>query len=473
VKVDLYHLYRHFEYSNFVYPIILDVLKVWAEEAGIDVRVRVCREEEVDYTTDAAVIGISVYTQTAPASYRVSSRMRALGKIVVLGGPHFRNSSCAEALAHCDVVVDTICQQQWTELLRRAECGLMAPLHSPASVIRDRLNQFAYPANFYETFKSQKWFQVPSIPTSIGCPYDCAFCSAYLQGKYKLREIETIYNELKACPRKVVFLCDATFGLNKQFTLSLMERVAPLGKKILIETSLARLRDRELVRALAKGGVHWVSIGIESLSVKLGKHGSRDLTDVLRAVIDDLHDAGILVQGNFICGLDSDGPEQFETVADFYRTSELDLMIIDLLTPYPNTAQFDSLLLEGRILSSNWEDYDYRHVVYRPRKLTPEELIDGFIQLYRSITGASVVFPKAHQIWKRSGFTFESTMMLSYNLFSRFDALRKERALRKNKHELRLLCDLPRVAPQLALGNNDNFTTVQGQHRGQSLSSIS
>ena len=37
MKIDIYHLYRHFEYSNFVYPIVLDVLKIWAEEIGIDV----------------------------------------------------------------------------------------------------------------------------------------------------------------------------------------------------------------------------------------------------------------------------------------------------------------------------------------------------------------------------------------------------------------------------------------------------
>lgn len=442
MKVDIYHLYRRFEYSNFVYPIILDVLKVWAGDAGVEVRVRVCREEEVDYSTEAAVVGISVYTQTALASYRVSERMRKKGKVVVLGGPHFRNSTCEEALAHCDVVVDTICKPQWTNLLQDIQAGRITPNQPRAVVLRDSLNSFAYPANFYETFRSQKWFQVPSVPTSIGCPYDCAFCSAYLQGRYKLRDIETIYRELEACTRKVVFLCDATFGLNKKFTISLMERIAPLQKKILVETALARLRDQELLQALAKGGIKWVSVGIESLSVKLGKHGAPNVGESLHRVIADLHDHGILVQGNFICGLDSDGPEQFEAVHNFYRESELDLIIIDLLTPYPNTAQFNSLVGERRIMSTNWEDYDYRHVVYRPKKLSPGELIDGFVQLYRSITGAGLVFPKAAQIFGRSRLTAESALMISYNLFNRFDALRKEKALLKSKEALALEHDV-------------------------------
>jgi radical SAM superfamily enzyme YgiQ (UPF0313 family) len=435
VRIDIYHLYRHFEYSNFVHPIILDVLKVWAQTAGVDARVRVCREEEVDYATDAEAIGISVYTQTAPASYRVSERMRRLRKVVVLGGPHFRNSTCAEASSHCDVVVDTICEQQWTTLLKAIQAGRIVPGQSPAKVIRDRENHFKYPHNFYQTFKSQKWFQIPSIPTSIGCPYDCAFCSAYLQGRYKLRDIDTIYNELKACPRKVVFLCDATFGLNKKFTIQLMDRIAPLNKKILVETTIVRLRDQELVRALAKGGIKWVSIGIESLSMRLGKHGTSSLKGTLYELINDLHSNGILVQGNFICGLDGDGPEQFEAVFNFYRRSQLDLIIVDLLTPYPNTAQFDSLVAEGRILHTNWEEYDYRHVVYRPLKLSPEELIEGFTQLYRSITGASLLLHKAEQIYRRWGLRSESALLMVYNIFSRFDAIRKERLLLNEKKE--------------------------------------
>jgi radical SAM superfamily enzyme YgiQ (UPF0313 family) len=259
MKVDIYHLYRHFEYSNFVYPIILDVLKVWAQNAGMEVRVRVCREEEVDYATDAEVIGVSVYTQTAHASYRVSESMRKLGKVVVLGGPHFRNSTCAEALPHCDVVVDTICQQQWTTLLEDIRAGQITPNQPAAIVIRDRQNHFEYPQNFYETFNSQKWFQIPSIPTSLGCPYDCAFCSAYLQGRYKLRNMETIYNELEACPRKVIFLCDATFGLNKKFTIQLMEPDRTAQEE---DPGRNHNRPPPRSRTRARAGQRWHQVGV-------------------------------------------------------------------------------------------------------------------------------------------------------------------------------------------------------------------
>jgi hypothetical protein len=54
------------------------------------------------------------------------------------------------------------------------------------------------------------------VPTSTGCPYDCDFCAAFMQGKYLLRDIQTVYNEVAHATPPMVIICDATFGLNKR-----------------------------------------------------------------------------------------------------------------------------------------------------------------------------------------------------------------------------------------------------------------
>jgi radical SAM superfamily enzyme YgiQ (UPF0313 family) len=450
MKIDIYHLYGHFEYSNFVYPIVLDVLKVWAESLGHDVRVRVCKEAEVDLSTEARVAAISVYTQTAPAAYRLSAKLRESGKVVILGGPHFRGPNYREAIPHCDVVVNTICQDQWQNLLRDIAEERILPNRRQALYVEDRENRFRYPENFYETFKSQKWYQIPSVPTSIGCPYDCEFCSAYLQGKYVLRDIRTIYNEMNRIKRKLVFLCDATFGLKKSFTLELLRTLGPLDKRILVETTLARLRDEEVLDAMAEGGVRWISVGIETLALRLNKHGGADLEESIRRVIDGAHARGMLVQGNFICGLDCDGPESFERIYRYYEKSTLDLILIDLLTPYPNTEQYNRIRREGRIIDADWEHYDYRHVVYQPKRMTVDQLVDGFIGLYRAISRLGFVSRKAQQIYAAHGVTPHATAMVAYNLFNRFDAARKEKSLRRNQEEIAAGGVRPLPAPGLA-----------------------
>ncbi|HYL99026.1 MAG TPA: radical SAM protein [Blastocatellia bacterium] len=436
MKVEIYHLYRHFEYSNFVYPIVLDVLKVWGQSLGFDVRVFVCKEGDVNLASDADVVAFSVYTQTAPGVYRLSAKLRAWGKVVILGGPHFRGPNYREALSKCDVVVNTICEDQWKELLHKIASGAIEPGRPQALYINDGQNRFRYPDNFYETFKSQRWYQIPSVPTSIGCPYDCEFCSAYLQGKYILRNTHTIYNEMAHIRGKTVFLCDATFGLKKDFTVELMRVLAPLEKKMLVETTLARLKDQEILDALALGGVKWISVGVETLSVKMSKHGGANLEDSLKKVIDDAHERGMLVQGNFICGLDSDGTDSFDRIYEYYKGSDLDLIIIDLLTPYPNTEQYSRIKGEGRIIDSDWEHYDYRHVVYRPQRMSVDQLIDGFTQLYDAVSGVGFVYDKARQIYSRNGISTHATTMISYNFFSGLDARRKKKALRLNQLEI-------------------------------------
>jgi radical SAM superfamily enzyme YgiQ (UPF0313 family) len=404
VRIDIYHLYGHVEYSNFVYPIVLDVLKVWARSLGHEVRVLVCKEAEVDLSTDAQVVAISVYTQTAPPAYRLSAKLRQKGKVVILGGPHFRGHNHREATPPCDVVVNTICEAQWQDLLREIAEETILPNRRQALYVNDNEDRFRYPENFYETFRSQKWYQIPSVPTSIGCPYDCDFCSAYLQGKYILRDMPTLYNEMARIRGKLVFLCDATSGLKKSFTLERMRALAALEKDILVETTLARLRDEEVLDAMAEGGIKWVSVGIETLALKLSKHGGAHLEEGLKRVIDGAHARGMLAHGNFICRLDCDGPESFERIYHYYANSSLDLILIDLLSPYPNTDQHNLMRQEGRILDEDWEHYD-RHVVFRPLKMTVHQFIDGFIGLYRGISSLGFVSRKARQIDASHGVT--------------------------------------------------------------------
>lgn len=437
MKIDLYHLYRSFHFSKLTYPIALDVLRVWAETNGWEARVSICKERNVDLDTDADVVGISVYSQTAPAAYRVAAKLRARGKIVMLGGPHFRGGSThAEAAPYCDVLAESLCEEQMRELLDAVSEGSLAPHRSTPISVVDRKERFQYPDSFYQSLRSRRWYQVATIPTSVGCPYDCGFCAAYLQGSYRLRSIETVTNELAYAPGTMALLCDATFGLNKKYTLRLMEAVAPLRKKIGVETTLARLRDPELVEALARGGVKWLVVGIESLSTRLRKHGCSDLERGLREVLARVHDLGMAMQGNFICGLDGDGPESFEQIFDFYRRTGLDGIMMGILTPYPDTALYRQLESQGRIFDRNWENYDCHHVVYEPKDMSADQLIEGYIGLYREVRRhRSLTRELVAGLWKQ-GPGIETGVRVATNLYQKFDSLKKARHLRENQREI-------------------------------------
>ena len=440
MKIDLYHLFRKFHFSNFAFPIILNVLKVWSGAIGWETRVTVCKEAKVNLSSDAEVIGISVYTQTAPAAYRISDKLRKKGKIVILGGPHFRSpATYKEASSHCDIVVSSICREQWESLLVDITKEKLQPNTKKAIYIVDKEQHFQYPDNFFEAFKNLKWYQIPSVPTSIGCPYDCIFCSPYLQGKYILRDIETIYNEISKIKKKMVFLCDATFGLNKRFALDLMKGLAPLNKIIVVETSIMRLRDKDMLDALAFGGVKFIIVGIETTSMKMKKHGTNNLEDTLKKIIDYIHEKGMLIQGNFICGLDCDGPESFDKIYQLCSKLDLDSTMIDILTPYPNTRLYDQLQQQGRIFDTNWEHYDYNHVVYQPLQMSIKELVDGYLHLYHSFWVEKSIIRDAINLFKINGMNISSNIALVDKIYFKTDVKRKEKVLRKNYKQIQLI----------------------------------
>lgn len=448
--IDIYHPVRHMDYASWGYPILLGVLKVWAESIGWKVRISVCKEKNIRLDSDADVVAFSVYTQTAPLAYRVAKKLRERGKIVIFGGPHFRGPMHAEGLEHCDVLAHTICEEQWLNLLQDIEHGVIHPghleKHGKALLVVDSEHRFRYPDKFYETFKHMKINQVASVPTAVGCPYDCDFCNPFMKGKYFPREIAVIANEVAHTSRiRPLFFADATSALDKQHTIDLMTAIAPLKRDILMECTLSRLKDPQLLDALALGGVKWITVGLESFNLKLAKLGNGSFRENIQWLLDEAHQRGMMVEGNFIIGLDSDGPEVFENIYEFATRSSMDITIIDPLTPYPNTQLYDDMLRAGRIIDFNWEHYDYHHIIYRPKHMTELELIDGFNQLYRALYSGKSVLKNLKNAVSMAGFNNQSLGVLIYNTWAMYDSRRKKKALNRNKDHLENL--LKNISP--------------------------
>jgi hypothetical protein len=70
-----------------------------------------------------------------------------------------------------------------------------------------------------------------------------------------------------------------------------------------------------------------------------------------------------------------------------------------ILTPYPGTALFTDMAAQDRVVTRNWDLYDTRHVVYRPSRLSPEELKRGYDWAYEEFYRWRNIFSaaSAHQ----------------------------------------------------------------------------
>src|SRR5262249_2550316 len=91
-----------------------------------------------------------------------------------------------------------------------------------------------------------------------------------------------------------------------------------------------------------------------------------------------IHDAGIMIQAGIIFGFDHDDKGVFERTVEGAVETQVDVAAFSLLTPYPGTEIYRSTEREGRILTYDLSRYDSDNVVFRPKQMTPEQLLAGW-----------------------------------------------------------------------------------------------
>jgi len=67
----------------------------------------------------------------------------------------------------------------------------------------------------------------------------------------------------------------------------------------------------------------------------------------------------------------------FERTAEFVDRVKIDLPRYAVMTPFPGTGYFRRMEAEGRLLHKHWPLYDVEHVVFQPKRMTPERLQEG------------------------------------------------------------------------------------------------
>ena len=92
-----------------------------------------------------------------------------------------------------------------------------------------------------------------------------------------------------------------------------------------------------------------------------------------------------MVNASFVFGLDEDDIGVFDRTADWIIRHRIETVTSHILTPYPGTALYRRLKEENRIIDDDISHYDTAHVVYQPRNMSPQELYEGYLSIYRKV----------------------------------------------------------------------------------------
>src|SRR6185503_7478993 len=98
------------------------------------------------------------------------------------------------------------------------------------------------------------------------------------------------------------------------------------------------------------------------------------------------------VNGSFVFGMDADDATVFERTVAWAIEHGVETATFHILTPYPGTAFHRRMRHAQRIVHENWDLYDTRHVVFRPARMTAEQLEDRYGWAYREFYRWSSIF---------------------------------------------------------------------------------
>ncbi|GGD65976.1 radical SAM protein [Erythrobacter arachoides] len=340
-------------------------------------------------TDDAPdLVVIQVYITNAYRAYALAGLYRERGCHVALGGLHV-TSLPDEASAHADTIFLGPGEQTFPQFLADWRAGRAKPryISGPGRTI------VGLPPVRRDLIRRNLYLVPNSIVVTRGCPQHCGFCykDAFFQGGkgFYTQAVDEALAEIDRLPgRHLYFLDDHLFG-NRPFAEALFAGMRGMGRIFQGAATLDSILRGDLVDRAAEAGLRSLFVGFETFSPQNLRDSNKkqNLARDYAAVTRRLSDAGVMINGSFVFGMDDDGPDVFDRTVEWAVTNGVTTSTFHVQTPYPGTQLHRQLSAQGRIASQDWDRYDTRHAVFRPARMSAAQLEAGYFRAYREFYG--------------------------------------------------------------------------------------
>jgi len=354
------------------------------------------REVSAEDFAHADVICFTAFTNNAKRAYSIARDIKQVfpEKITIMGGWH-ANFLFNEALkSGIDYVVRGEGEQAIIDLLQMIRAGDIKP-----GVVYEKptasLDETAFPDFFSIVGINSQPFSYHPLQISRGCNHRCSFCQIvqlYSQIKIKspervAREVERVHENYARGFFKLdgnyehIFLFDDNFGAKpvRNETKEILRYLGSTGLmdnlRISTQARIDIAEDMELLQLFRQSGGTQLLLGIESVNdIQLREMRKGTSGRQISESIKKIRSLGFETMGLFCVGNDSDTVQDVERIPEIVHSLALDNFLVQILTPLPATAVYEKFSKERRIIDTDWDHYDFEHIVIRPARMTPEEL---------------------------------------------------------------------------------------------------
>jgi radical SAM superfamily enzyme YgiQ (UPF0313 family) len=200
---------------------------------------------------------------------------------------------------------------------------------------------------------------VGHILSSRGCPNDCYFCSVKLTWSkcWRARSAKSVVDEIEFLQKKYSYrefhFVDDNSSVSKKRLMEICDEILArkLDIKVATPTGIAiATLDREVLTKMKKAGFYRFCFGLETGDPEGQKIIKKRVNlDKAREVIKIANQLGFWTSATFIIGFPHETRAHIQKTIDFACSSQMDFVIIYLLTPQPGTEAYQILKQEGLI----------------------------------------------------------------------------------------------------------------------------
>jgi len=368
--------------------------------------------EDIDLRLRPDLVGITAITPSADRSYEIAQHFRKKRCTVVMGGPH-PTVMPDEALKYADAVVIGQAYDAWPRCIEDFKLGKLKRTY-----IDDDFEMDSIPVPKRELLKGNRYITENAIQATLGCPNRCEFCIVpeVYGSKFRRRSVEKIIGEIERLKGRNLFFLDVNLTADKMFAKELFKQMISLKRRWAAQVTIDFTEDRELLDVAAKSGCKGVFLGIESLNQESLIETNKGFNNVhyYAEMQRKLKDHGIRTMLGIVYGFDHDDVTVFDRTIRFMDKIKADTVRYGILTPFPGTLLFRRFEKYDRMIDYNWRHYDTAHVVFAPKKMTPDQLQQGF---YRSMNHTYSIRSILKRIFDTSSI-LPAAILVNYGFFS-------------------------------------------------------
>ena len=336
--------------------------------------------EVIDYDCGVDLVGITITLDVLPRAISIAAEFRKMGVPVVAGGIHV-TCSPKDCLPYFDAICIGPAERVWAKIIQDAKNGCLQKEYCDA--INFSGDEIVSPA--YDRIDRQKYLYTNIVLTSRGCPNRCSFCyNSCTNRLYIRRPICDVIKDIKTLGTRHILFIDDNFIGDPKYTGELLNELQNMNLSWCAAVTTKILDYPDLLDLMSKTGCQSLFIGFESINTKSLENVNKDnKVERYEALIEAIHNRGIMINASMVFGLDGDDAGTFDRTLNWLIKMRIETLTSHILTPYPGTELYRKMEAEGRIVDFDLSKYNTANVVFTPAGMTDQELYKGYLRMYR------------------------------------------------------------------------------------------